>query len=285
MFLEKDATWHDYIELLEFGMQFQQTSKFEAVAKSCVSKDSGCTSCSRLRAGKHWYCPQHQVSQLTSSGNGLKTENLNIFDVTTCQNLSKLFRQLIAAVDQVHVCPVCAELPPEMPTLGLAATYLVDVFPPLARSASTSKLCKWTFVPRWTPTWSVFPWLMLRSDQSWESKFLRYLPKLGTRVGRSLALTTVVSESAWRLTLKHHIFCIFNFSIFLAFAFKAVSLVFLAWHLARYGLQQDMSQRWKAPLQHCGRVGRCIQWPLGFQGFPLFPPDQGCWGIARWHQV
>ena len=73
-------------------------SKFEAVA-SCVSKDSGCTSCSRLRAaGKHWYCPQHQVSQLTSSGNGLKTENLNIFDVTTCQNLSKLFRQLIAAV-------------------------------------------------------------------------------------------------------------------------------------------------------------------------------------------
>ena len=75
MFLEKDTTRHDYIELLEFGMQFQQTSKFEAVAKSCVSKDSGCTSCSRLRAGKHWYCPQHQVSQLTSSGNGLKTEN------------------------------------------------------------------------------------------------------------------------------------------------------------------------------------------------------------------
>jgi len=77
-------------------MQFQQTRKFEAVAKSCVSKDSGCTSCSRLRAaGKHWYCPQHQVSQLTSSGNGLKTENLKIFDG---QNLSKLFRQLIAAV-------------------------------------------------------------------------------------------------------------------------------------------------------------------------------------------
>ena len=96
MFLEKDTTWHDYIELLEFGMQFQQTSKFEAVAKSCLSKDSGCTSCSRLRAaGKHWYCPQHQVSQLTSSGNGLKTENLKIFDG---QNLSKLFRQLIAAV-------------------------------------------------------------------------------------------------------------------------------------------------------------------------------------------
>ena len=75
-------------ELLEFGMPFQQTSKFEAAAKSCVSKDSGCTSCSRLRAaGKHWYCPQHQVSQLTSSGNGLKT--VNIFDVKTCQNLSK----------------------------------------------------------------------------------------------------------------------------------------------------------------------------------------------------
>ena len=28
-----------------------------------------------------------------------------------------------------------------MPTLGLAATYLVDVFPPEARSASTWKLC------------------------------------------------------------------------------------------------------------------------------------------------
>ena len=39
------------------------------------------------------------------------------------------------------MCPVCAELPPEMPTLGLAAAYLVDVFPPLARSTSTSKLC------------------------------------------------------------------------------------------------------------------------------------------------
>jgi hypothetical protein len=77
------------------------------------------------------------------------------------------------------------------------------------------------------------------------------------------------------------------FSIFLAFAFKAVSLVFLAWHLARYGLQQDMSQRWKAPLQHCGRVGRCIQWPLGFQGFPLIRDAEGllddirCKGLNR----
>ena len=79
----------------------------------------------------------------------------------------------------------------------------------------------------------------------------------------------------------------FIFSIFLAFAFKAVSLVFLAWHLARYGLQQDMSQRWKAPLQHCGRVGRCIQWPLGFRVSPcftMFHHDQG-WGMARWHQA
>ncbi|CAL1137456.1 unnamed protein product [Cladocopium goreaui] len=59
-----------------------------------------CTSCSRLRApGKHWYCPQHQV----------------------------------------HVCPVCAELPPEMPTLGLAAAYLVNIFPPLARSATADE--------------------------------------------------------------------------------------------------------------------------------------------------
>ena len=87
MFLEKDTTRHDYIELLEFGMPFQQTSKFEAVA-SCVSKDSGCTSCSRLRAGKHWYCPQHQVSQLTSSGNGLKTENLRTQHFRS-DNLSK----------------------------------------------------------------------------------------------------------------------------------------------------------------------------------------------------
>ena len=82
-------------------------------------------------------------------------------------------------------------------------------------------------------------------------------------------------------------FSIFIFSIFLAFAFKAVSLVFLAWHLARYGLQQDMSQRWKVPLQHCGRVGRCIQWPLGFQGFPLIRDAEGllddirCKGLNR----
>ena len=44
-------------------------------------------------------------------------------------------------MDQVHVCLACAELPPSMPTLGLAATYLADVFPPLARSSSTWKLC------------------------------------------------------------------------------------------------------------------------------------------------
>ena len=48
-----------------------------------------------------------------------------------------------------------------------------------------------------------------------------------------------------------------------------------------------MSQRWKAPLQHCGRVGRCIQWPLGFQGFPLIRDDEGllddirCKGLNR----
>ena len=33
-----------------------------------------------------------------------------------------------------------------MPTLGLAATYLVDVFPPEARSASTWKLCEHLFL-------------------------------------------------------------------------------------------------------------------------------------------
>eukprot|EP00434_Breviolum_minutum_P020958 symbB.v1.2.018488.t1/scaffold1477.1/size133841/2 len=37
---------------------------------------------------------------------------------------------------QVHLCPNCAELPPEVPTLGVAARYLVDFFPDLARSAS-----------------------------------------------------------------------------------------------------------------------------------------------------
>eukprot|EP00435_Cladocopium_sp_Y103_P048372 s939_g14.t1 len=59
-----------------------------------------CMSCSRFRAaGKHWYCPQHQV----------------------------------------HICPACAELPPEMPTLGLAAKYLVDVFPPLARRVTSDE--------------------------------------------------------------------------------------------------------------------------------------------------
>ena len=41
-------------------------------------------------------------------------------------------------VQQVHVCKKCAELPPKAPTLGVAAMYLVDMFPPLARSISTS---------------------------------------------------------------------------------------------------------------------------------------------------
>jgi len=41
-----------------------------------------------------------------------------------------------SAEHQVHLCPNCAELPPEVPTLGVAARYLVDFFPDLARSAS-----------------------------------------------------------------------------------------------------------------------------------------------------
>ncbi|CAK9077753.1 unnamed protein product [Durusdinium trenchii] len=40
---------------------------------------------------------------------------------------------------QVHLCPVCAELPPEVPTLGVAAAYLVNIFPPLARRATADE--------------------------------------------------------------------------------------------------------------------------------------------------
>lgn len=40
---------------------------------------------------------------------------------------------------EVHLCPSCAELPPEAPTLGVGATYLVEVFPPLAWSAAAKE--------------------------------------------------------------------------------------------------------------------------------------------------
>lgn len=56
-----------------------------------------CSSCSSSRvAEKHWHCPSHKV----------------------------------------HLCPSCAELPPETPTLGVAANYVVNVFPTLASSAT-----------------------------------------------------------------------------------------------------------------------------------------------------
>jgi hypothetical protein len=44
---------------------------------------------------------------------------------------------------QVHLCPSCAEVPPEAPTLGVGATYLVEVFPPLASSASAQSMRVW----------------------------------------------------------------------------------------------------------------------------------------------
>lgn len=56
-----------------------------------------CNSCSRSQAAeKHWCCPAHEV----------------------------------------HLCPSCAELPPEAPTLGVAAYFLLHLFPSLARSAT-----------------------------------------------------------------------------------------------------------------------------------------------------
>eukprot|EP00435_Cladocopium_sp_Y103_P015283 s2696_g3.t1 len=56
-----------------------------------------CSSCSSSRvAEKHWHCPAHKV----------------------------------------HLCPTCAELPPETPTLGVAANYVVNVFPTLASCAT-----------------------------------------------------------------------------------------------------------------------------------------------------
>lgn len=56
-----------------------------------------CSSCSSSRvAEKHWHCPAHNV----------------------------------------HLCSSCAELPPETPTLGVAANYVVNVFPTLASSTT-----------------------------------------------------------------------------------------------------------------------------------------------------
>ena len=189
-----------------------QSNKFKAVAKSCVWKDSGCTSCSRLRAaGKHWYCPQHQVSQLTSSGNGLKTENSTFSMwqlVKTSLNCSGS-----SCVDQVHVCPVCAELPPEMPTLGLAATYLVDVFPPLARSTSTWKLWMKMYICSSVDSmWQCFPWLKLCCwgvTSAENPNFYDICPNLAHGTAGPLPLWLSSQQSAWCLTLKHHIFSIF----------------------------------------------------------------------------
>ena len=157
-FLKKDTTWHDYIELLEFGMPFQQVNlkqlprvvflKTQDAHRARASELESTGTARSIRC-RNW----HQVETDWKR----RISELKLFD---CQNLSKLFPAADSScVDQVHVCPVCAELPPEMPTLGLAATYLVDIFPPLARSASTWKLWMkmydngidnvWTFVPRW----------------------------------------------------------------------------------------------------------------------------------------
>eukprot|EP00438_Fugacium_kawagutii_P012091 Skav202410 [mRNA] locus=scaffold815:528710:541726:+ [translate_table: standard] len=37
---------------------------------------------------------------------------------------------------RVHLCPACAELPPDPPTLGVSARYLLDFFPPLAQRST-----------------------------------------------------------------------------------------------------------------------------------------------------
>ena len=100
MFLEKDTTWHDYIELLEFGMQFQQVNlkqlprvvflKTQDAHRARASELLESTGTARSIRCRNW----HQVETDWKR----RISELNIFDVTTCQNLSKLFRQLIAAV-------------------------------------------------------------------------------------------------------------------------------------------------------------------------------------------
>ena len=113
MFLEKDATWHDYIELLEFGMQFQQVNlkqlprvvflKTQDAHRARASELESTGTARSIRC-RNW----HQVETDWKR----RISELNIFDVTTCQNLSKLFRQLIAAVPGARV-----------PSLRRAATW------------------------------------------------------------------------------------------------------------------------------------------------------------------
>ena len=98
MFLEKDTTWHDYIELLEFGMPFQQVNLKQLPVVFLKTQDAHRARASELESTgtarsircRNW----HQVETDWKR----RISELNIFDVTTCQNLSKLFRQLIAAV-------------------------------------------------------------------------------------------------------------------------------------------------------------------------------------------
>ena len=113
MFLEKDATWHDYIELLEFGMQFQQVNlkqlpvvflKTQDAHRARASELLESTGTARSIRCRNW----HQVETDWKR----RISELNIFDVTTCQNLSKLFRQLIAVVPGARV-----------PSLRRAATW------------------------------------------------------------------------------------------------------------------------------------------------------------------
>ena len=113
MFLEKDATWHDYIELLEFGMQFQQVNlkqlprvvflKTQDAHRARASELESTGTARSIRC-RNW----HQVETDWKR----RISELNIFDVTTCQNLSKLFRQLIAAGPGARV-----------PSLRRAATW------------------------------------------------------------------------------------------------------------------------------------------------------------------
>lgn len=102
---------------------------------------------------------------------------------------------------QVHLCPACAELPPDPPTLGVSARYLLDIFPPLARSTlvQENSVCNSQPNSR-TATWyNVFLsnssehvvrpslGLNLRIHGHGQSEFLRHLPTLGARSQWSLA--------------------------------------------------------------------------------------------------
>lgn len=96
MFLEKDTTWHDYIELLEFGMPFQQVNlkqlprvvflKTQDAHRARASELESTGTARSIRC-RNW----HQVETDWKR----RISELKLFD---CQNLSKLFRQLIAAV-------------------------------------------------------------------------------------------------------------------------------------------------------------------------------------------